>query len=386
MTPARIHLRLRGVTSAAAAAGAAVAGFAALVSAWSATGALPASLYGRANMFATMTRVQDVPIEFFFCAWFLTVAIAGGRSRRRPAAEMVFTGIFASAIPAAGYALWLSSQRTGWIWPIAGSAAAALVVLLASAAATSVPAANLRGMLDGARDTLRRPVPRAIALAWLAATLLGAQTIRASVRAVSAEAAGERGFATWFDAQSRLPALDASGRRTIQVLIFTDYECPSCQANVPQSEMALQLIQSKSPIPIEVEIRDFPLNHACNAAVPVVLHPAACEAAAAVRFAASRLGAADAHTLGLSFYRAHQRLTQAFVIDQLRERGLDSAFIADHDALLRDIMRATAAAASLGIHATPTVFVNGIRLRSIALLTRAVDRETRRLTAGAGRG
>ena len=383
MTASRVHLTLRAVTAAAAAAGAAIAGFAALVSIWSATGALPASIYGRANAFATMKRVQDVPVEFFLCAWFLTVAIAAGRSRRRGGADVAFTAIFASAIPAAGYAVWLWGQRSGRLWPVAGSAAAALLVVLASAAATSVPAANLRGLLGAARDALSRPVPRAIALAWLAVMLAGAQTIRASVRAVTAEAAGDLGFNAWFDAQSRVPALDASGRRAIHVVIFTDYECPSCQARVPQSELALQLTQATSPVPIDVEIRDFPLNHACNPAVPMIVHPAACEAAAAVRLAAARSGAADARALGLAFYRARQQLTGAFVVDQLRQRGLDAAFAQEREALFRDIARDTASAAALQVRGTPTVYVNGIQLRSIALLKRAIERETRRLTAGA---
>jgi protein-disulfide isomerase len=162
------------------------------------------------------------------------------------------------------------------------------------------------------------------------------------------------------------------------VTIFTDYECPFCQASVPQSELALEMTRSKSSVPIEIDVRDFPLNPTCNPGA-LDLHPAACDAAAAVRLASARLGAADARALGLAFYHARQRLTPAFVLDQLRERGLDAAFTQQRGTLLAGIARDARSASALRVHSTPTVFVNGIRLDSIMLLKRVIARETARL-------
>jgi hypothetical protein len=196
--------------------------------------------------------------------------------------------------------------------------------------------------------------------------------------------AGARGFTAWFRAQSRVAAIDGSARRELQVVIYTDYECPACQANVPASLLALDVMRREHPLPIHVSVRDFPLERECNSAVRDDIHPQACEAAAAVRFIAERVSPRDAEDVGVAFYRTRGAVPREKIAGELRARNLEADFSRAYPRLVDAIRREAGEGAAMGVRATPSIYVNGIRLRSSTLLKRAIAEETARLAASGG--
>ena len=62
-------------------------------------------------------------------------------------------------------------------------------------------------------------------------------------------------------------------RPVVEIQEFTDYECPYCR----KAHLMVRRLLSKYPGKIKVYHRHYPLNNACNRAVPTEFHARACE-------------------------------------------------------------------------------------------------------------
>jgi hypothetical protein len=111
--------------------------------------------------------------------------------------------------------------------------------------------------------------------------------------------------------------------------------------------------------------RDYPLEPECNLAAPVAIHPAACDAAAAVRLARTH-GRGEA--LEEWFYSHQELMSASGVRDAARTIGgvSTSEFERDYDRALGEIRADVGLARLLTVGQTPTFFVNGVKLPSIA--------------------
>jgi protein-disulfide isomerase len=147
--------------------------------------------------------------------------------------------------------------------------------------------------------------------------------------------------------------LDAGGAKVL-VVKFNDYQCPPCR----QSFYDYKPIFTKYSASNQVKfvLKHYPLEQECNAGVARDLHPASCEAAAAMVMAQSR-GTAD--KLEEWFFGNQPSLTP----DAVKKAAASVAGITDFDAqyarALTLVRTDAGLGALLGAKSTPTFFING---------------------------
>jgi len=133
---------------------------------------------------------------------------------------------------------------------------------------------------------------------------------------------------------------EAAPGAKVTVVMFIDWQCPACRM---------------------VQFRDYPLNMRCNANVPVAMHPAACEAAVAVRL--SREHGTSAVMIDWLFAN-QETLTPDSVRRAAATIGKVADFTARYAAVLNDVARDVAEGHGLEVGGTPTCFINGILARN----------------------
>jgi len=240
--------------------------------------------------------------------------------------------------------------------------------LLAGAAATQPMRALPRRLAADLRTLVSSPGALSIAAVFVAATAFAVLQFPREGIVTVAEAAeqqpeappltdGQRSeFERWYAAQPHrnLP-VDAGGAKVL-VVKFTDYQCPACA----QTYLAYKPIEAKYAAAHPGEVRfvslDFPINPACNPSVQSLLHPAACDAAVAVRLAREH-GKGEAMEDWLA--QNNPSLSPASVKEAARTVGGAT----DFDARYASVIEAVKADAALGglnnVRSTPTFFING---------------------------
>jgi protein-disulfide isomerase len=147
--------------------------------------------------------------------------------------------------------------------------------------------------------------------------------------------------------------IDADGAKVL-VVKFNDYQCPPCR----QSFYDYKPIFAKYAASRRVKfvLKHFPLESECNAAIGGSMHPASCEAAAAVVMAQSK-GTAD--KLEEWFFANQPSLTP----DSVKQAAASVAGISNYDAqyarALTLVRTDAGLGALLGATSTPTFVVNG---------------------------
>jgi len=166
----------------------------------------------------------------------------------------------------------------------------------------------------------------------------------------------------------------------VKVVTYSDFQCPFCR----QLALGLNQFLPQSGGRIALYFKNYPLDPKCNANLKQEFHRGACWLA---------LGSLCAQQQG-RFWEYHDRVfarewrgaERADVVRVAAESGLPGAgFEACLDSpqtlgRLKDEIRE---AASGGVSATPTVFLNGKRLPRIDDFVRMVDQELKRLGAPA---
>lgn len=147
-----------------------------------------------------------------------------------------------------------------------------------------------------------------------------------------------------------------------EVVAFLDYQCTACR----QAHDALREAQQRYPDLLRIRYVNYPLGAACNPHVTRDIHPHACKAASAAE-AARALGGTEA------FVKMHDRLYD----EQVRIPAADYASWAGEIGLRREAFVETMnapqvaeriaadieAAHQAGVSGTPTVYLDGRRVR-----------------------
>ena len=121
----------------------------------------------------------------------------------------------------------------------------------------------------------------------------------------------------------------------------------------------LAKFQAEHPGTVRYVLRDYPLDAECNANVANTIHPSACEAAVAVRLARVH-NRSDAM---IEWIFANQpSLTPDLVRQAAREVGQVTDFDAKYAATLDLVKADIALGKQLGVSATPTFFINGLKV------------------------
>ena len=324
-------------------------------------------------------QVWNTPISLLGSLWFsgtLLLVAVGGRvsaSSRDNVPGYVFalSTVGLAAVLYLAYASWFILKAACILCLVVYGAVAG--IFLISGTETSFPMTTLprRGVQD-LRALVTSPfgilvvvlfvAGSASALAFFQRESLVRQVVESGETA-SAAAGGEQvqtEFARWWDAQARVDVPVPNDGAKVVVVKFNDYQCPPCRQTYMNYRSIFAKYEGNHPGAVRFVTRDYPLDPECNVNAPNGVHLAACEAAVAVRLAREH---SRAEAMEEWLFANQASLTPARVREGAREvadvQDFDERYAETLDAVKRDI----ALGARLLVQATPTFFVNGVRIR-----------------------
>jgi protein-disulfide isomerase len=157
----------------------------------------------------------------------------------------------------------------------------------------------------------------------------------------------------------RVPVIVPAEGAKVLIVRFSDYQCPICGESFLQYKPILAKYEATAPGAVRLVAKDYPLNSTCNPYVQTMMHPAACDAAAAVRLAMTHNRGAEMEEW---LYTHQPSLTSLLV----RQAARDVGQVTDFDAKVASalvLVRADAGLAhALGVDRTPTFFINGVKV------------------------
>jgi protein-disulfide isomerase len=157
----------------------------------------------------------------------------------------------------------------------------------------------------------------------------------------------------------RVPLVVPAEGAKVLIVKFSDYQCPACGDSFLQYKPILAKYEAAAPGAVRLVTKDFPLNPTCNPNVRVMMHQAACDAAAAVRLARTHNRGAEMEEW---LYTHQPSMTPLLVRQAARDVGQVNDFDAKEASAL-DLVRADVGLGRiLGVERTPTFFINGVRV------------------------
>ena len=166
-------------------------------------------------------------------------------------------------------------------------------------------------------------------------------------------------FDRWYESLPRVPLAVPTDGAKVLIVKFNDYQCPPCRMTWEQYKPVIAKYQSMYPGKVKFVTKDFPLDPKCNVNTPQGMHQASCEAASAVRMARAK-GRAEAMEEWL--FANQPQLTPDLVKQAVRSVGGVTDFDAQYPKIVELVKGDIAMGAALQVHATPTFFINGVRI------------------------
>jgi uncharacterized membrane protein len=253
-------------------------------------------------------------------------------------------------------------------------ASVAGIFLVSAAAATSLTQIPAR-LGEDLKGLTRSQSGTTMAVAWLAASIalvvlfprqeaFGSQgpSVVDAIPAPELEALTPEQLAEWhkyLDAQTPVaePSLLPTAPMKVRLIKFNDYQCPSCRMTYALYRGVIAKYEKEYPGVFVFETRDLPLEPECGL---MLNHVMACEAAAAVRLARTK----DKGREMEAWLFDHQsfEMTRDDVKKGLREVAQITNFDEQYQSQLPAIRADVQLAQKLGATATPTFFINGVKL------------------------
>lgn len=186
--------------------------------------------------------------------------------------------------------------------------------------------------------------------------LLAARPTAQSSPALTAEQRAELG--RWWGGQPVLNMPFENDGAKVLVVEFTDLQCPHCRQKYFEIKPVLEKYRGRAK-EVSLLLKHWPINTTCNTGISANLHPAACDAAAAVVMA-RRQGTADAL---VDWFFSHQdELSPATVRRAAAEVGKIPDYDARYARAIQEVKTDIALGSALGVGSTPSFFVNARRL------------------------
>jgi uncharacterized membrane protein/protein-disulfide isomerase len=161
-------------------------------------------------------------------------------------------------------------------------------------------------------------------------------------------------FNKWIDAQPRVTLPISNNGAQVLIVKFNDYECPSCRQTYLEYKGILEKYRNDPKV--RFVTMDFPLESECNTGG---VHTAACEAAAAVRMAKAK---GKGEQMEEYLFANQQKMTPTWVKDAARQVAQITDFDAQYPKVLEQVKADAALGRQLDVQATPTFFINGIKI------------------------
>jgi protein-disulfide isomerase len=170
-------------------------------------------------------------------------------------------------------------------------------------------------------------------------------------------------FERWYAAQPRVPIIVPAEGAKVLLVDFSDFQCPYCRQAFVALKPLIAKYNAQAPGSVKLVLKDYPLDSECNVNVqnggP---HPAACEAAVAVRLARAK-NREDAMEEWL--FSNQPAMTPDSVRQAARDVGQITDFEAKYAPTLELVKSDIAFGKSLGVTATPTIFINGVKIAGV---------------------
>ena len=161
-------------------------------------------------------------------------------------------------------------------------------------------------------------------------------------------------FNKWIDAQPRVNVPVPANGAQVLIVKFNDYQCPSCRQTYMEYKGILAKYQNNPKV--RFVTMDFPLDSECNTAG---IHAAACEAAAAVRMAKAKGKGAEMEEY---LFSNQEKFTPTWVKDAAKQVAGITDFDTEYPKVLEQVKADAALGRQLDVQATPTFFINGLKI------------------------
>ncbi len=316
---------------------------------------------------------QGIPVAILGAVWFagaglLSMSALASRDSVResiPGYLFVMSTLALAVILYLGYASFFLIQAVCLL--CLTTYAAVIGLFLVSGAATSIPMTTLpRRALRDLRVLASSPLAIALAVLFFAgaATTLAffpreAVTASGETVAPAPTADQQSEFERWWAAQPRVPLIIPANGAKVLVVKFNDFQCPACGQSYLAYKPIFAKYDAERPGAVKLVLKDYPLNRDCNENLPQTIHPAACDAAVAVRLA-------ETHNRGAAMedwlYTHQPSMTPQSVRQAAKDIGQVSDFEAKYTATLGLVKGDVGLGRQLAVKSTPTFFINGVKV------------------------
>lgn len=344
------------------------------------------------------SSAYGIPVAILGAIWFTGALVLLGASvfGRESLRENVPGYLFAfstAGLAVVLYLVYISFAVLKVYCPLCLTADAAVIGLfIVSGAATTFPMTTLpRRFLHDLKALIVSPQAIAVtvlfaagaasAVALSARDTAAAQATTSTPSAQVATADRRSEFERWFNAQPRVPLIVPTEGAKVLIVDFSDFQCPYCSQAWITLKPIVDKFNAAQANTVKLVMKDFPLDSKCNANVqgggP---HPQACEAAVAVRLAQ------PARREALEDYLFHNQ--QTFSSENIRKWAREVGGVTDFDAKYASTIEAVKGDIAFGhtlqVSATPTMFINGVKVAGVLApqyLDAAITLELARATA-----
>jgi uncharacterized membrane protein/protein-disulfide isomerase len=316
---------------------------------------------------------RGMPVAILGALWFAVAGLLslGGLVSRDTVRESIPGYLFVASTVALAVILYLGYASFFLIKAVCllclTTYAAVIGLFLVSGAATSIPMTSLPGR--ALRD-LRVMASSPLALALVVLFFAGAATTVAFFPREAVTSGGETAapaptqiqqseFLRWYSAQPRVPLVIPSDGARVLVVKFNDFQCPACGQSYLAYKPIFAKYDAEHPGAVKLVLKDYPLNRDCNDNLQQTIHPAACDAAVAVRLAAQHNRSAAME----EWLFTHQpTMTSPSVRQAAKEVGQVNDFEAKYAATLALVKSDVGLGKQLRVQQTPTFFINGVKI------------------------
>jgi uncharacterized membrane protein/protein-disulfide isomerase len=161
-------------------------------------------------------------------------------------------------------------------------------------------------------------------------------------------------FNKWIEAQPRVNLPVPANGAQVLIVKFNDYQCPSCRQTYMEYKGILAKYQNNPKV--RFVTMDFPLDSECNTAG---IHASACEAAAAVRMAKAKGKGAEMEEY---LFSNQEKFTPTWIKDAAKRVAGITDYDAEYPKVLEQVKADAALGRQLDVQATPTFFINGLKI------------------------
>jgi uncharacterized membrane protein/protein-disulfide isomerase len=316
-----------------------------------------------------------VPVAVGGVLFFLLVVVLLWGSRGSlPQAEAIAGYIFALSTLALAVVLYLAYASFFILKTLcllcASTYIAVIGIFIISGGASSLPMKSLPGRaVRDLRALILSPVAFVVTLIYVGAAAAGILLFphESVVEARPATApppaltdAQKSELEKWWELQEKVDVPFPNDGAKVLIVKFNDYQCPPCRQTYFAYEPILAQYKDR-PQDVKYLMKHFPLDPRCNSAVSNMLHPAACDAAAAAVMAQQK-GVATFDKITDWFFVNQDKLSPATVREAARDVAGINNFDAGYARAIQEVKTEASTGGVLGVKSTPTFFINGRRV------------------------